>query len=116
MRHDAHYIDNTIATIRNHQSADNPWPGWANALADAVEDERARAENAEAEFHNAHSAHHNDIEAFTAALENAEDRVTKLKAALERITEFPARSVCAEAWDIAVGALDRIDVASKEEA
>ena len=84
MRHDARYIDNTIATVRNHQSADNPWPGWANALADAVEDERARA--------------------------------TKLEAALERITEFPHRSVCTEAWDIAVGALGRIDVASREEA
>ena len=28
------YLERTIATIRNHQHAENSWPQWANILAD----------------------------------------------------------------------------------
>jgi hypothetical protein len=31
------YIERTIATVRNHQDADNCWPQWANIFADEIE-------------------------------------------------------------------------------
>src|SRR5262245_31280817 len=31
------YLERTIATVRNHRSADNCWPQWANIFADEIE-------------------------------------------------------------------------------
>lgn len=44
MRHDAGYIDSTIETVRQHKGTNNSWPGWANALADDIEDQRAEVQ------------------------------------------------------------------------
>ena len=35
--HERDYIERTIATVRNHQGADNCWPQWANIFADEIE-------------------------------------------------------------------------------
>ena len=43
--HERDYIERTIATVRNHQHADNCWPQWANIFADEIE--RSWAEIAE---------------------------------------------------------------------
>lgn len=43
-RHEADYIDRTIATVRIHRDADNCWPQWANIFADEIEDLRAERE------------------------------------------------------------------------
>lgn len=84
-RHDPTYIDTTIQTVRQHKGAVNSWPFWANALADAVEDERARAEDAEAERDEAHARvrlYLTEVEIVNMRAEAAEARVAELKAAL----------------------------------
>lgn len=42
--HEWDYIERTIATVRNHQGADNCWPQWANIFADEIERLRERLE------------------------------------------------------------------------
>ena len=37
LHHERDYIERTIATVRNHQDADNCWPQWANIFADEIE-------------------------------------------------------------------------------
>lgn len=31
------YLERTIATVRQHEDADNSWPQWANIFADEIE-------------------------------------------------------------------------------
>lgn len=35
--HERDYLERTIETVRNHRSADNCWPQWANIFADEIE-------------------------------------------------------------------------------
>jgi hypothetical protein len=73
VRHEPDYIDSTIATIRQHdpKRSQSPWPGWANALADTVEDLRgevAVAAGREAEWVNALDLHKQRIRQLQEAL------------------------------------------------
>lgn len=36
-RHERDYLERTIETVRNHHTADNCWPQWANIFADEIE-------------------------------------------------------------------------------
>ncbi len=36
-RSERDYLERTILTVRNHRSADNCWPQWANIFADEIE-------------------------------------------------------------------------------
>jgi uncharacterized protein YlxW (UPF0749 family) len=75
-RERADYIDRTIATIRNHQDADNVWPQWANVLADEVETLRTREQQLEEQVEGLRTA----LAAYRSALRSGEPESERLRA------------------------------------